>query len=421
VPLKKGSRGQLIRYAAAIVCLTFLLAMAWVNANAGLSRLRYRTTSTSLLPTLTQIAVRQTPSDPDAHYALANALLEANRFAEAVAEYEEAVNLRPRDYFLWMELGYALVQNGDDDRAYVAYQTAANLAPHYTQPRVRLGEFLLRLRRREEAFQQFRHAANLDHTLLPKVTELAISEFRDPVDVLHILQPITATEKMALASSFLRAGYLEEAVKLFYQAGDFTDANRKELVNGLLQANRYKEAYQVWISTRPVSKKTTGPELLINGEFESAISLDETGFGWRVPRMKEVHVSLSVEDPHSGRGCLSISYTGESDPSTPAISQIILVRPHSSYTLSYTARTTDLLTGGPPVVAVINAETNHVLAESDPLTGSQPWRAYQLSFSTKDVDAVIVAIYRRPCTAVGPTCAAFGHAGFDSFRLVEHQ
>jgi tetratricopeptide (TPR) repeat protein len=421
VPPKKGLSAQLIRYAAAIVCLTFLLVMAWVNANTGLSRLRYRTTSTSLLPTLTQIAVRQTPSDPDAHYALANALLEANRFAEAVAEYEEAVNLRPRDYFLWMELGYALVQNCDDDRAYVAYQTAANLAPHYTQPRVRLGEFLLRMRRREEAFQQFRHAANLDHTLLPKVTELAISEFRNPVDVLHVLQPITAAEKMALASSFLRAGYLEEALKLFYKAGNFTDANRKELVNGLLQAKRYKEAYQVWISTRSVSEKTTGPELLINGEFESAITLDETGFGWRVPRMKEVHVSLSVEDPHSGRGSLSISYTGESDPSTPAISQIILVRPHSSYTFSYTARTEDLVTGGPPVVAIINPATNHVLAESEPLTGSHSWRPYQLEFSTDESEAVTIAIYRQRCTFAGPICAAFGRVWFDSFRLVEHQ
>lgn len=416
---KKGSRGELVRYAAATAWLTFLLALAWANANAGFSRLRYRTTNTSLLPALTQIAVRQTPSDPDAHHALANALLEANRFAEAVAEYKEAVNLRPRDYFLWMELGYALVQNRDDDHAYVAYQTAVNLAPHYTQPRVRLGEFLLRLRRREEAFQQFRHAANLDHTLLPKVTELAISEFRDPVEVLQVLQPVTATEKMTLASSFLRAGYLEEAVKLFYQTGDFTDAKRKELVNRLLQAKRYKEAYQVWISARPVSEKTD-PELLINSAFESAITLDETGFGWRVPRMKEVHVSLSVEDPHSGRGSLSINYTGESDPSTPAISQIILVRPHSSYTLSYAARTTDLLTGGPPVVAVINAETNRVLAESDPLAaGSQPWRTYQLEFSTDELEAVIVAIYRQRCTSAGP-CAAFGRVWFDSFSMVEN-
>jgi Flp pilus assembly protein TadD len=419
--LKKRSSGQLVRYVAATACLTFLIAMAWASANAGLSRLNYRTTDPDLLPALTEIAVRQSPSDPDAHWALAESLLGANRFAEAVAEYEAAVKLRPRDYFLWMELGYALVQNREEDRAYVAYQTAAKLAPHYAQPRVRLGEFLLRLQRREEAFQQLRRAATSDNTLLPEVTQLAIFEFGDPAYIVQVLQPRTATEKMTLAFSFLKEGFIEEAVKLFHQTGDVTDADRKKLVHSLLQAKRYKEAHQVWSSAFPVSENA-GAESIINGAFESVVRLDETGFGWQVPRSEEGEVSLSVEDPHSGRASLSISYTGESNPSTPAISQIVLVRPDSSYRLSYAARTSDLVTGGPPVVGVINAATNRVLAESDPLgAGSQPWRAYQLVFSTEEVEAVIVAIYRQHCRSTGPTCAAFGRVWFDSFRLVENQ
>lgn len=394
--------------------------MAWANANAGLSRLNYRTTQPAQLPVLTEIAVRQSPSDPDAHWALAKTLLGANRFAEAVAEYEAAVSLRPRDYFLWMELGYALVRNRDDDRAYIAYQTATKLAPHYAQPRLRLGEFLLRLQRREEAFQQFRHAAASDKTLLPEVTQLAISEFRDPAYILQVLQPRTATEKMTLAFSFLKEGYIEEAVKLFHQTAEVTDADRKKLVDSLLQAKHYKEAHQVWSSAFP--SETTGPESIINGAFESVIRLDETGFGWQVPRREEREVSLSVEDPHSGKASLSISYTGESNPSTPAISQIVLVEPDSSYRLSYAARTRDLVTGGPPVVAVIDAATNRVLAESDPLAaGSQPWREYQLGFSTEKVEAVILAIYRQRCRSDAPTCAAFGRVWFDSFSMLENQ
>lgn len=392
--------------------------MAWASANAGLARLRYRTTDPYLLPALTEIAVRQSPSDPDAHYALANALLRANRFDKAVAEYEAAVNLRPRDYFLWMELGYAHVRNRDDDRAYVAYQTAAKLAPYYAQPRWRLGEFLLRLQRPEEALQQFWRAATSDNTLLPEVTQLAISEFGDPAHILDILQPQTAKEKMTLASSFLKAGFIEEAVELFHQTGDVTNAQRTKLVNSLLQAKRYREAHQVWSSAFP-SSETARAESIVNGAFESVIRLDETGFGWQVRKSKEVEVSLSVEDPHSGKASLSISYAGPSNPSTPAISQLVLVRPDSSYRLTYAARTSNLVTGGPPVVAVINAATKRVIAESEPLAGSQPWRAYQVGFSTQEAEAVIVAIYRQRCRPAGPTCAAFGRVWFDSFGIVE--
>lgn len=393
--------------------------MAGASANAGLARFRYRSTNNPPLPSLTH-AVRQNPSDPEAHHALGKAMLRAKRFPEAVNEFEAAVNLRPRDYYLWMELGYALVLNRDDERAYFAYQNGAKLAPYYTQPRWRLGEFLLRLQRREEALQQFWRAATLDNTLLPEVSELAVSEFGDPARIVQVLQPQTATEKMTLASSFVKAGFMDEAVELFRQTENVTDAQRTKLVDGLLLAKSYKNAFQVWSSSIPVSE-TLDAGSIMNGAFESSIKLDETSFGWQVRKSDVAVVSLSVENPHSGKSSLCISYAGVSNPSIPAIKQLVLVKPDSSYTLNYAARTTDLVTGGPPVVSVISADSNRVLVESEPLTGSQPWRAYQLEFSTGGAEAVIVAIYRQRCRAAGQTCAAFGRVWFDNFDIVENQ
>ena len=86
-----------VRYAVALIALFILILGAVASARAGLSRLlsEYGSAKDSLAAT--SRALDFNAGDPEAHYAQAVALSDANRNEEAVREFERAVSLRPQE------------------------------------------------------------------------------------------------------------------------------------------------------------------------------------------------------------------------------------------------------------------------------------------------------------------------------------
>jgi tetratricopeptide (TPR) repeat protein len=386
----------------------------------------------SLLPAEKQIypllatadeAVRISPSDPDAHYARAIALIREGQVDEAVREFERAVTLRPRDYKLWLTLGTIREELGDETGAIIAYNKAIRRAPYYAQPRWQLGNLLLRTGRGDEAFMELRRAAESDPVLLPGLIDLAWGVTGgDPRAVEEFIQPQTTPWRLALARAFARRGKAAESVALFRAAGGVSVDERRAFINDLLTAKRFAEAYEVWFSGRDAnnSASNSGIAAITDGGFEGRINFDNPGFGWQLSRnLQTVRFSLDHIEPHAGSNSLRLDYNGDSNVTTPIVSQLVLVEPNARYRLRFAARAQEMVTGGPPVIVVTDASSNDArqLVQSAPLpSGTNNWQEYTIEFNTGEAThAVRINLQRDSCE--GTPCPIFGRVWLDDFTL----
>jgi tetratricopeptide (TPR) repeat protein len=407
-----------------IGCISLLgcLLGMWTAGRAGFSPLLSDYATQNSLPALASEAVRLSPSDPQAHYARAVVLSKLGRLADAIKEFENAVALRPSDYVLWLDLGYARDQNGDQEGALAAFKEAARLAPNYARPRWDIGQLLLRAERRDEAFAELRRAVASRPALLPEIIDLAWNTYSgDARAVQQAIQPQTSRENLVLARFIAERGRTNEAIQLFRAAGEIPNDARLSFLTELLAAKRFKEAYEVWSSGQKMSDSERGGGIntITDGSFESQI-LSKPGFGWQLaPRAQALSVALDVDRPHTGVHSLLLRFGGDATPSERIVSQVVLVEPRTRYRLSFAARTEQLVTGGPPVVVVTDASgtEGRTFAESLPLQGGTgEWRDYSVEFSTTDAtEGIVLAIQRQHCPS--EQCPIFGSVWFDTFSL----
>ncbi len=365
-----------------------------------------------------QRAINTTPSDPEAHSGRALVLLNTQGLAAALTEYERAVALRPNDYFLWLELGRARDMADDEQGAIAALEQSVRLAPFYAQPRWQLGNVLFRAGRVEESYGELRRAALSDVSLLPNLIDLVWGATDgDPVAVERIIQPERASWHIALAKIFIKRGKIAEALAQFRAAGGLAEKDKQALLNELLAAKRYQEAYEVWVIDSGESK---GLALIHDGGFESKVSRDNTGFGWQLARdAPTLRLSLDRNNPHSGTQSLRVDFNGDANPGQPILTQLIPVEPNMHYRLRFNARTEEIVTGGLPLISLSDASSkdNSVLAVSSPLPqSSDGWREYSIDFtSSKTTSAVLITVHRQNCSS-GP-CPVFGRMWLDDFVI----
>ncbi len=417
-------QSMVIRYVVATIGLLICGWAIWTSWNAGASRLlagQSRKETPSLA--LADRAISLSPFDPEAYYARGRAYLTLKRYPEASKDFAAAVNLRPGHYLSWLQLGYARSRAGDQQGALTAYQEGVRLAPSYGQPRWFLGNALLRAGRRDEGFSELRRAAINDPGTFVQTIAVAWNEYDgDASAVERALQPQSSSARLQLARFLVEHENATAALELFRGTDNVSAADRKALLEALIKARKLNEAYEVWSSGRGASHQgsRSGIASITDSGFESDINLDESGFGWRPARdLKTVRVFLDTNLPRSGGSSLRLSWTGDSSPSTPVVSQIVLVEPNTRYRVSFSARTEELLTIGLPIVTVSDSSSvkETVLGESSAFPrGTSGWQDYSIDFTTGEItSAVLIAIRRQPCDTA--PCAALGNVWVDEFSL----
>jgi len=368
-------------------------------------------------------AIRLSPLDPEVHYARALVLWRMEQLPEAIREYESVVALRPRDYVPWLDLGNTRDNNGDEEGALSAFKEAVRLAPHYGLPRWELGNLLLRMGQRDGAFTELRRAAMSDPKLLPDVIDLAWEAYRgDAPAVRQAIQPQSPQARLALAHFFVNYEKTTEAMDLFRSTSGTTVKDRHALLTALLAARRFTEAYEVWVSGRDAGSKQNPRVIsaITDGSFESDINLDDPGFGWQLAsNLQAVRLSLDTNEPHTGAYSLRLYWSGDSNPSTSVVSQLVLVEPKTRYRLSFAVRTQEMLTIGLPMVSVADAggDDGPVLAQSKTFPrGTSGWQDYTIEFATAETTSgVRITIRRETCNMV--PCPILGQAWVDDFSL----
>jgi tetratricopeptide (TPR) repeat protein len=186
----------------------------------------------------TQDAIRQyeqalelNPKDPNVPINLATALLHAGRFKEAIGHFEQALRIDPEDALAHYNLGVALVKLGQPKQAIGHFEQALRIKPDYAEAHVILGSVLFDQGKVPEAIGHWEQALRI--------------------------KPDYAEAHYNLANALLRERRFEEAIKHYEQAlrikADYAEAHCN-LGIALEQVGRVQEAiehYEQAVLLRP--------------------------------------------------------------------------------------------------------------------------------------------------------------------------
>ena len=402
------------RVAGAVVLLILLLLLTWNVGSSGLASLltTYAAQSTQIAPA--NAAVRLSASYPDAHYVRAT-ILEPTDLPTAIAEYRLAALARPEDYVLWLSLARASELNGDTAGAIAAARQAVPLAPDYAEPHYQLGNILLRAGQKDDAFKELRLAGASNPTLLPGIIDLAWRVSGGNVQfVTRAIEPGTPPTYQALGQYFRQRQEVGAAIAIYVAAGNVAEPDRRSYLFELIGAKRFKDAANLWGIERQVG---AAPGVMVDPGFEQESNLKDPGFGWRLGEKDTgFHLSLDTNNPRQGRSSLKIEFDGNSDPLSPVIYQLVLVDPGARYQLRFAVRSDGLVSGGLPLIIVMDAGNNKVLGQSDKFPTTDGWREYIFDFVVgPSASAVQIALQREACNK--SPCPIFGRLWLDNFLL----
>jgi tetratricopeptide (TPR) repeat protein len=359
------------------------------------------------------------PGDAEAHSARADVLQSVGDYAQAQEEYTRAVQLRPRDYFLWLVLGVMRDQNQDQEGALRAMRQSVALAPSYAPPRWQLGNLLLRMGQIDQAFIELRQAANSNPTLWPNVIDLAWGVYgHDAGHVISVIQPETDSARMALALFFARHNQGPAALEQFRSTRTPPANSAESLLDSLLDAGAFTESYEVW--ARINGLPLTGAGEVRDGGFEEAIILGQSGFGWQItPNVSNVTMSIDEGEHQNGKRSLRIDFRGNSSPTSPLLTQLVPVKPLTRYHVGIFALSKEFVSAADPVVTIFAAsdQKSTVLAQSPPLhSDPNVWREFVIDFTTNaNTRAITISVARQTCA--NDPCPAFGTIWLDSVSI----
>ena len=399
-----------------LLALLLLAFLSWHSARSGYAARLAKTALAAQDISAATTAASLSPNDAHSQLVL-GALLETNGDrASAVLHYQTATRLRPRDYVLRMQLARAEELEGNSESAINSARVAVSLAPAYARPHWQLGNLLVRAGRSDEGFAQLRLAGESNPAFQPSIIDLAWQMTRGDVEVVkRAVAPQTPRAYIALAEYFRQHGKAADAVALLAAAGDGDEAKtaRRQLVKELINANDFNAAYQLW--TMDAANIAKGSETLIDPGFEQESDLSGS-FGWQADSLKSVSLSLDGAAPRAGRWSLRAVFNGETS-TNQVISQLLLIKPNTSYALRFAVRTEELVSGGLPNVSVLDATGNKVLADSGTLPKTTDgWQETTIDFKTgEQTTAIRIALQRVTC-ATSP-CPIFGRLWLDAFDL----
>jgi tetratricopeptide (TPR) repeat protein len=415
---------QVLRFLLALVALLFCYRLIADSARAGASGLLTITSFIQSAVGPADLAVRLAPGDPEAHYTRALELVNAERIGEAVDELRQATRLRPHHYYQWLDLGVTLNRVGDQAGAVAAVRESVRLAPRFAQPRWQLGNLLFQQERYQEAFAELQLAARSNPNLFEQLLELAwLASNGDVTKFLAFSQPETKSNLFSTGRFLAVKERWSESAKEAAAAGDPEDEVERALlhqtITRLLAARQFSEAFLAWSASHRSGHAGEGG--FLNGEFNDSIVQDDPGFGWQLQSQPNVSAAIDSLGPASGGRSLVLIFSGDSSPQVPLLQQLILLPHDSLYSLSFMSKTQDLVTGGPPLIAVfdMSGTSSKILAQSSPLpSGTSQWSASELQFSTgPQTSAVLITVQRSPCPQ--NPCPIFGRLWLGAFHLTK--
>jgi len=341
----------------------------------------------------------------------------------AVPLLEEAVRLSPNNSDYWLAAGRARERTKSSADAEKALARAIVLAPSYWEPRWVLANYYVRRGKLDEAGEHLRKAiaSNPDLAAQAVRTIWAASGKNAAVSVRVI------GKSGAMRNSFLdflqKSGLMDDAVAVwsaYVSDGGEIDgalvARGHTLSSALMAAGRRDEAVTLWARIDP--KRAPVLDTIRNPRFEEKPQdRGGTPFDWTINRYADCWSSVD-RDLAGGFRALRVDYANAPGGTTYVhAKQTVLVRPGASYTLRFKARLENIVTGGPPGVAVSDVEGRELGFVAMPVSGIPiDWTPFEVRFTAPASGLVDVAVLRKDCPG---TCPIFGVLYLTDFTLAK--
>ena len=217
--------------------------------------------------TLWTHALACTTRNDVAHFGLGNVLLQKERWDDAIAQFQQALQIRPDIAETHYDLGVSLAGEGKDDAAMSEYRRALEIKPDYAEAFYNLGVCLQKQGQLDQAISQYQKSAefkpdsagthnNLGVALVQEGrTDEAIEHFQKAVQV----APNNTDSLINLGTALLGKGKVDEAAALFQKALEI-DANSADAHYGLgnvfMQKRKTAEAiaqFQMSLQVKPAN------------------------------------------------------------------------------------------------------------------------------------------------------------------------
>lgn len=397
----------------AVVCAL----AAWQSARVGFARSHAIRALNWNDVAAAERAAQVLPGDAEVHAARGVVLQRTENYADACRELERAIQLRPRDYFLWTMLGVTRDLNDDPQGGLDALRESVRLAPFYAKPHWLIGNLLLRMGQVDEAFQHLRFAGERDATLLPNVIDLAWGMSKnDSSKTVQLVAPESDTAHLALAVYLAAHQQGEAALKQYRKIELPPTGGSDQLTEKLIQSRFFWEAHYVWARAHCA---TCQPASFANGSFEDDVDVGNRTFAWQISAdVSGLTPSIDTAEHEDGTRSLRLDFHGNSNPQAALLSQIVTVGRGIQYRVSFHALTKSFVSAAAPVVRVIDASAEKVapLGEAVLRSDRSGWQQYKIDFTAgPDARAIRIVVTRANCPE--GSCPAFGTVWFDSFVL----
>ena len=398
-----------MRIGVSLLAIALCLFLIQASARFGFSRLLTRYALITHSTAVADAAVSINPSDPDAQRARAAAYNSQQQPAQAARSLESAVALRYRDDYLWIELGNTREDLGDTTGALAALNEATRWAPYYAHTHWQRGNLLLRMNQSNEAFADLRQAAVANQKYLPNLIDLAWVISKGDLKTTESLVDINNdNERLVLIRYLAGKGKGKETLdQIQLLTTPLSTQQNNELARLLFGAKSFREA-----STLMHAKASS----FVNGGFEDPLVLNDVTFGWIVAPEQKNRLAIDVSEKLEGTKSLQVNFSSDWAPGAAFLSETLILEPENTYRVSFAVKTKDLVTGGPPFIAVRDATNNNLLGKSENFpAASNPWLTLNFEFKTlPNSQAAIVRLERNNCD---PTCPIFGTLWLDQFLI----
>jgi tetratricopeptide (TPR) repeat protein len=309
--------------------------------------------------------------------------------AQAVANYQRAVEHDPLSANYWMNLAGAYEANGDVSRAQEAFEHARAIYPLSAEVAWNYGNFLLRQDQDAAGYDEIRHAVQSDPRLLPLAVSRVWRASHDvnvllvqalPADVDAYIQALdffaSIRQTDAALSVWRRLISLGKPVLL-----------RKTFpfLEELIQEDRSADAKHAWVEALSAAgiphDEPPNHSLICDGAFSR--DFDNGGLGWRWNAPWGVAVDFDSGPPGKGVRSVRLAFGGGRNVEITEPSQYVPVEPGRTYHFHVYLRTEEINTESGMRFSIIDPHhDNQVDTLTENFIGSHPWTAIEADVTT---------------------------------------
>lgn len=188
----------------------------------------------------------------DAHFKDGTERLQEGKFEQAVADFEKAIAISPREPRFHLSLGVAYFSLGETDRAIAEYEQSLRAKPDAPETHVSLAMAWKRLGKKDKAVDAYKEAIRLKPDLVPAYFELGLLYLNVKRDgaAAELFESLvkakpTAESHLIVGQAYLNTGRIDLALHSFRQATQLKpDMAQAHLLLGsaLLKKNLRQEA-----------------------------------------------------------------------------------------------------------------------------------------------------------------------------------